>query len=143
MASVNIDTLITRVAGLVGITAGVLVIYSHLLDAHAPPQIRAAVDVFLKNALPWLKGLAAAFIGGAIVTIYNAVSDPATYNWSTGLPKLWHSAWTAGLVACFFYFMRSPFVKQFMPAAQNTPVDSPSGVPIPGVNAPVASSSKP
>jgi hypothetical protein len=128
---VNIDTLITRAAGIVGIAAGLLVIYSHLLDAQAPPQIRAAVDGFMKNALPWLKGLAAAFIGGAIVTTYNAVSDPATYNWSTGLPKLWHSAWTSGLVASFFYFMHSPFVKQFMPSAPvpatapPAPVDTP------------------
>lgn len=56
----------------------------------------------------WLKGLAAAAIGGVSTAILAMVVDPLTFNVDTGLSKLLKVAAVSALVNVAMYLKRSP-----------------------------------
>lgn len=56
----------------------------------------------------WLKGLIAAFIGGAANAVTNIIVAPETFNLQSGFPKLSQAALASGIFAICFYLKKSP-----------------------------------
>jgi hypothetical protein len=56
----------------------------------------------------WLKGLIAAFIGGAANAVTNIIVAPETFNLNSGAGKLSQAALASGIFAMCFYLKKSP-----------------------------------
>jgi hypothetical protein len=56
----------------------------------------------------WLKGLIAAFIGGAANAGTNILIAPTTFNFQDGAAKLSQAALASGIFAMCFYLKKSP-----------------------------------
>ena len=56
----------------------------------------------------WLRGLAAAVIGGAANAVTLMVVDPTQFNFDSGLPALWKVAAVSAILNAAFYLKQSP-----------------------------------
>lgn len=56
----------------------------------------------------WLKGLLAAVIGGAVGAGASLMTDPVTFDFSTGWKKLLGAILGGALIALFGYLKQSP-----------------------------------
>ena len=56
----------------------------------------------------WLKGIAAAAIGGAANSITVLIVDPQNFNFNEGLPKLLSVAGVGAILAVAAYLAKSP-----------------------------------
>lgn len=65
----------------------------------------------MKTFEPWIKGLIAAFIGGAATSVTNVMVAPDTFNFHYGFTKLWQSALASGVFSICFYLKQSPVPK--------------------------------
>lgn len=56
----------------------------------------------------WVRGLAAAVIGGAANAVSMMVVDPQQFNFDEGMPALWKVALVSAIVNAAFYLKQSP-----------------------------------
>lgn len=62
----------------------------------------------MKNWKMWLYGLVSAFIGGSATAIVLIVADPTTYNFQSGIWKVFQVALVSGCFAAAGYLKKSP-----------------------------------
>jgi hypothetical protein len=63
---------------------------------------------WVKITLYWLKGLVAAFIGGAANAVTATIVAPESFNFNEGLGKVFQLSLVSGLVSAALYLKKSP-----------------------------------
>jgi len=62
----------------------------------------------MQSVLKWLKGLAAATIGGAANAVVLLIADPQAFNFTDGLQRLITVTVVSGIVSAAAYLKQSP-----------------------------------
>jgi acetyl-CoA carboxylase beta subunit len=105
LATITFDSCLTRLALLVAVASGGIVIYDRLLSPKAAPALRAAINKAMAAAAPYLHGLAGSMVIGG------AYAAQAMLLGGRPLADAMHAAAPAAVLGGIAFMLRSPLGK--------------------------------